>query len=220
MTDIDTTTDEVSDNVEEMGARLPIEYRRVEHLEVRYPERVIQLIAAPYDVRAFVQYKGRMVAEEFAPGAFDGIERRANRIKVNREHDVQRPIGRAVALWPTRKEGLVADLRIAHGPNGDEALDLAADGVLDASVGFAPFPGHEGWSANRSSRRITKAYLHHIALVADPAYETANVLEVRHEGEPAPARTGTPNLDQVRSWQLQDRLTASVAGHPSGRVIS
>jgi HK97 family phage prohead protease len=219
MTDI--VADEVNDNIEELGARLPVEFRRVQELDVRYPERVISLIAAPYDAVAFVSYKGRMIQESFAPGSFDGIERRANRIKVNREHVLDKPIGRALAFYPSRTEGLVADLRISHGPNGDEALDLAADGVLDASVGFAPFPGHEGWNASRSGRHITKAYLHHIALTSDPAYEGAHVLEVRRDAlEPSATRVGTPNLDQVRSWLLQDRLTAAAAGHPSAHVIS
>jgi HK97 family phage prohead protease len=220
MTDIDTT--EVDNSVEELGARLPVEYRHVGELEVRFAQRIIELVAIPYDRTAIVEYRGRMVTESVAPGSFDGVERRANRIKVNREHEIGRPIGRAVALHPSRTEGLVAELRMAQTPGGDEALALADDGVLDASVGFAPFPGHEQWSNNRSRRHITKAFLHHISLVADAAYEDARVLAVRSGGapDPAPVRQATPNLDQVRSWLLQDRLAHPVAGQSSGGMVS
>ena len=46
-----------------------------------------------------------------------------------------------------------------------------------------PMPGGEEWSEDRSLRRITKAWLHHLALTADPAYDGARVLEVRRADE-------------------------------------
>lgn len=181
--------------------RRPLEYRRAGALEVRHPERVIELVAVPYDEETLVPHRGRMVRETIAPGAFDGVERRANRVKVNRAHDVEDVLGRALALHPDRPEGLVAELRISRGPRGDDVLELAADGALDASIGFAPMPGGEQWNGDRSARRITRAYLGHIALTADPAYDGARVLAVRSSGPvvvpPAPARVPTPNLDRV-----------------------
>jgi HK97 family phage prohead protease len=192
----------------------PIEYRFAETRDVRFADRVIEIIAVPYDEEAAVEYRGKMVVETIAPGAFDGVERRANRVKVNRDHERERPVGRAVALHPGRAEGLVAELRIAQTPLGDETLELAADGVLDASVGFAPFPGHQQWSDNQRRRRITKAWLGHIAMVSEPAYDGARVLAVRSAELEVPAVVvPTPNLDQVLLWQMLDR-------HPSAHTVT
>jgi HK97 family phage prohead protease len=199
----------------------PTEYRSAEVQQVRCPERIIELCAVPYDRPAPVREKGRTFVEEIAPGAFNGVERRANRIKANRDHDTKLTIGRCVALHPSRAEGLIAELRIAGTDLGNETLLLAEEGLLDASIGFAPFPGSEVWTENRSRRRITKAWLDHIALVFDPAYEQANVLAVRAM-EAAPERvrsiSSTPNLDQVKLWQLQDRHGG--AGQAAASVVS
>ena len=71
--------------------------------------------------------------ESIAQGAFDGIERRANRVRVNRDHELQRTVGRAVTFHPSREDGLVAELKIAKTELGDETLQLADEGILDAS---------------------------------------------------------------------------------------
>jgi HK97 family phage prohead protease len=190
--------------------RPPVEWylRSVQSdMDVRYADRIITLVAVPYDEDAAVHSRGRWITESVAPGSFDGVEYRASRIRVNRDHDVLRSVGRAVTLYPSRVEGLVADLRIARTPLGDETLELAADGVLDASVGYAPMPGGESYTENRTRRRITKAFLGHIALTPEPAYEGANVLSVRHSVEDTARlieRVSTPNLDRI----LADRMDA------------
>jgi phage head maturation protease len=55
------------------------------------------------------------------------------------------------------------------------------------------------WSDNRTRRRIARAWLGHIALVPDPAYEDANVLDVRNESGDVAVLDGsaTPRLDEV-----------------------
>jgi HK97 family phage prohead protease len=204
MTDVDVPT------------RPLLEYRFAssELLDVRWKERLIDLIVIPYNDPAVVldRRSNRMVTEQIDPGAFDGVERRANRVKVNRAHDVESVIGRALALHPGDQRGLRAELRISRTVAGDEALELAADGALDASAGFAPMPGGEQWDRDRKSRRITRAYLGHIALTGDPAYDNAQVLAVR-TGAPPPATSApaTPNLDAIRLRRL-----AADAGMPLG----
>src|SRR5262245_11945641 len=122
---------------------------------IRFPKRSSELVVTPYVEQTLVPWKGRMVRESFAPGSFDGIERRANRVRVNRDHDVTRTVGRAVACHPSREVGLVADLKIARTDLGEETLALADEGLLDASAGFAPIPGGVKWEG-RSLRRLTK----------------------------------------------------------------
>ena len=123
---------------------------------VSFPERTIELVVMPYEEETLVEHKGKMIREIIARGAFEGIQRRTSRIKVNRDHDERRVVGRAVALHPSRDEGLVAELRISNTPLGDETLTLADDGVLDASAGYLPLPGGEKW-LTRSSFASSRA---------------------------------------------------------------
>lgn len=191
----------------ETAARSPLEFRAAQTVDVQPSKRIVTIVAAPYETETYVRTAdGRFVLESIARGAWDGVERRANRVKVNRDHDTSRTVGRAVALHPSRAEGLVAELRIAQTPLGDESLALAEDRVLDASVGFAPFPGFELWNRDRSARSIAKAFLGHIALVPDPAYETANVLDVRNSGGTTGlVVAGTPILDRLLAERLAER---------------
>lgn len=185
-----------------------IEYRVATLAEVSFPKRLIELIVTPWEQEAMVEYRGRMIREVFSRGAFDGIDRRANRVRVNRDHDSRRIIGRAVAFHPSRDEGLVAELRIAQTELGDETLALADEECLDASAEFAVMAGGEQWP-DRSSRRINKAWLGGIGLVPDPAFTDARVLAVRAAPDPA-LLPATPNADKaraIRAHVLYDSLS-------------
>ena len=184
-----------------------LEIRSAQMTGVRFADRIIELVVMPYETEALVRHEGRMIREIVSRGAFDGIERRANRIRVNRDHNVERTIGRAVTFHPDRDEGLIGEVRIARTPLGDETLELADEGVLDASAGFMGMPGGESWHERRTLRRWHKIWLAHIAMTPDPAYAGAHVLAVRSSSTPAdPPReiVATPNLDEVRSWRLRD----------------
>jgi HK97 family phage prohead protease len=178
---------------------LEIEYRSVTTLEVRHPERIIDVLAAPYNepARVFLPRQQRYVTERFAPGAFSGV---TGDVLVNRAHDAERPVGRVVKFHPTEERGLRTEIRIARTTEGDDILELANERLLAASVGFGVLPGGEQYTTDRSSRTITKAKLVHVALTGDPAYLGAQVLDVRHDGVLLDAgiqRTPTPNLDRV-----------------------
>jgi HK97 family phage prohead protease len=183
-----------------------LEYRAAKQIGVSFPNRTIELIAMPYEEETIVPYEGRMVREVFSKGAFDGIERRANRVTVNRDHDITRTVGRAVKFH-SGDAGLVAEVRIAKTLLGDETLELAGEEILDASVGFLPMADGEQWESNRSLRRLVKAWLGHIAMTPDPAYEGARVLSVRSDAAQgitaAPGGIVAPNLATVRAWELE-----------------
>jgi HK97 family phage prohead protease len=178
----------------------PLEIRSAQLADVSFPRRLIELVVMPYESETVVPHEGRLIREVCSRGAFDGIERRANRVRVNRDHQVTRTVGRAVAFHPSREVGLVAELRIAQTPLGDETLTLAEDGILDASAGFAIFPGGESWP-ERDLRRLSRVWLGHVAMTPDPAYADAQVLAVRSHDEPEPVASGTPRLDEVRAWR-------------------
>lgn len=180
-------------------------YRDAQVVGVSFPERTIEVVVIPYETEALVPHptERRMVRETIARGAFDGIQRRASRVRANRDHDEARTFGRAVAFHPSRDEGLVAELRVARTPLGDETLELAQDGCLDASAAFLPMPGGLHW-LTRAAYRVTKAWLGHIALVPDPAHQGTAVLAVRAaEALPAGPR---PRLDEWKAWRLQQRV--------------
>jgi HK97 family phage prohead protease len=191
--------------------RAEIETRSATVTDVRFPERVIEVVAVPYDEYAVVEYKGRLIEETFSRGAFGQIQNRASRFLVNLEHDLERVVGRVQALHPDRPDGMIAEIRVRRGPDGDQVLDDADDGMIGASVGFGCLPEHQRWET-RSRRRIVKAYLHHLGLTFTPAYHGAGVLAVRSAVPTPPSPTGTiaatvatPNLDKI----LYDRLVAS-----------
>ena len=185
---------------------LEIEYRRAGALEVRHPERMIDLIAVPYDEETRVPHRGRWIVETVAPGSFSGV---SGDVRVNRAHDPERPLGKVVRLHPNDPRGLRAEIRVSKTVSGDEVLELAADDLLGASVGFRPLAGGEEYTHDRSRRRITKAFLAHIALTGDPAYEGAKVLDVRKSSDELGHRTATPLLDSIL---LERRLAAFGGG--------
>lgn len=177
-----------------------IEHRSAQLGEVSFPKRTIELIVMPYERETNVAYHGRMITEVCSRGAFDGVQQRTSQIRVNLDHDRRRPVGRTIGLYPSREEGLVAEIRVSRIDEGERALVMADDGLLDASAGFAPLPNKpdaEVWET-RSYRRLNHLYLDHIALVPDPAYPDARVLAVRNaQLAEAAERALTPNLDRL-----------------------
>lgn len=196
MIETDTTADE-------RPPLAPVEFRSTSDFSVNWPQRTIELVAMPYDSDAVAVVRGRTIIESCAPGAYAGVERRANRVKVNRDHDLQRTVGRAVALHPSRTEGLVTELRIAKTELGDETLALADDQSLEASVGFAVMPGGERWLEGRNRRRLERLFLDHIGMVPEGAYEPVGAIAVRGAAvELHSEPVSTPNLDEIRLWMM------------------
>jgi phage head maturation protease len=173
----------------------PVEFRQSTVTGVNFAQRVIEVIAAPYNETALVEYRGELWSESFDRHAFDGIEKQPNRVRANRDHDTRRTIGKVVNFWPSRQEGLVAAVRVAKTDLGDETLALADEDCLGASVAFAAQRRDQVFDKVRRTRNIVKAFLDHLAFVPDPAYAGAGVLNVRSV-QPSP----TPNLDEVLAW--------------------
>jgi len=178
--------------------RGPVEIRSAPIASVDYPDRVVSLIAAPFDEWAVVESRGAVIEESIQRGAFGAIRNRARKFTVNLEHDPDRWVGTVLDLDPDDPRGLIAAVKIRRSADGDQTLNDAADGLLGASIGMAVAPNDQTLSNGR--RLIHKAFLDHIALTARPAYVGAEVLEVRHSPPAvvAPAVvSATPNLDRV-----------------------
>lgn len=205
-----------------------IEFRVAQLADVSFPNRTLELIVMPYETETTIAERGRLFTEIVSRGAFDGIESRNARVRVNRDHDVTRTVGRAVTFHPSRDEGLVAELRIANTDLGTETLSLADEGCLDASAGFGLLrkngrtgpvvPNAETWET-KDRRRLNHLYLAHIALTPDPAYETAQVLAVRSEAlseTPTGTPVATPNLDVLELERWRQELAVLDARYSCG----
>lgn len=195
---------------DEMPPRAPIEIRQAAAVQsVDFAKRLITVIAVPYEEPALVEYRGEVWSEIMERTAFMGIEKRPNRVRANRDHNKTRTFGKVVRFWPDAEPGLVAEVRAAQTPLGEETLILADEECLGASVGFGVPPACQQLDRSTMTRRIKTAYLDHLAFVESPAYEGAKVLSVRETPDlPAPSTPLiTPNLDDAMNDDLLRWMT-------------
>jgi HK97 family phage prohead protease len=187
--------------VSEAVPRPALEFRAATVSGVNFDQRIITLLAVPYDEEATIEYRGETWLETFLRGAFDGVEKSTRQVRANRDHDKGKTVGKALNFWPSREEGLVADIRIAPTVLGDETLTLADEDMLSPSVGFGVRGSDQ--ILERPYRKIKRAFLDHVSFVETPAYPGAKVLAVR-EGEDVLAadlpKLVTPRLDEVQAW--------------------
>lgn len=196
-----------------------IEYRAAQVVDVAFPRREVTLVVMPFEEETRIWEQGRSFIEICSRGAYDGIERRSTRVRVNRDHDPRLTCGRATA-FRSKAEGLIADVYLSKTATGDEALQLAADDCLGASAGFTllrdengkVYPDAEVWETG-TRRRLNRLYLSHIGMVSEPAYAGAVVQGVRQKGSQGPteaftASRGTPNLDQLELRRLEEAYAA------------
>jgi len=172
-----------------------IEFRKAHTGAVDFAQRTIEVRVLPYDEEVEVEFQGKMIRERVDPGAVKNINPQSRRITVNRDHDYGRTIGRVTEL---REEpsGAVGVTKISNTPLGDETLQLADDRVLGASVAMAV--SRSGMELRNGLRRIFRIdMLDHVALLPNPAYAGAEVLDVR-KASLAPD-VAMPNLEELLS---------------------
>lgn len=175
MTEIDTT-DDVETTAER--PRAPIELRSATTVDTNVKQRIVTVIVAPYEQPTSVMWNDEVWYEQFERSAWASLHKPA-RVRANRGHDRARTCGRAVKFFPDSQEGLVAEVRMAQTPLGDETLALAEDDCLSASAGFAARAEDQVIDRRSKSRKILSAFLDHIGFVENPAYPGARVLDVR-----------------------------------------
>lgn len=191
--------------------RSEVELRSANITGVDAKQRIIDLVAVPWEQEAEVFVRGEMWREMFVRGAFDGIEEHAGRVRVNREHRMGDTVGKVIR-FSNETDGLHASVKIANTERGDETLALAEEDMISASVGFRIKKPSDVQINNRTRvRRVVRAFLDHLAMVEAPAYAGAQVLGVRDPlglrkdvGE-AEKRPPTPALDEamndpILSW--------------------
>lgn len=131
-------------------------------------ERRIDAIAVPYNVFATVS-GGQEV--QFKPGSLP-VDGKAPRVFMY--HDSTKPVG-VVAERVDTDEAMLASMKISRTALGDEALVLAADGVMDVSVGVNPIE----FTEDKQGRiTVTKAEWMELSLVPIPAFAGATITDV------------------------------------------
>lgn len=188
-------------------------------------QRIVDLIAVPWNQEAEVFWQGELWREVFVRGAFAGIEVHAGRIRVNREHRIGDTIGKVVKLTDA-DEGQLAQVKIANTERGDETLALCEDDMISASVGFRiKKPSDVQINRRTHMRRVTRAFMDHLAMVEAPAYIGAQVLSVRAGQEglqvvEQKALPATPALDEFASDPILAWATERLANNPERGSIS
>lgn len=175
--------------------------------EVDTRQRLIDLLAVPWNEPGQVFWRGDIWTEIFHRGAFDGVEERAGRIRVNREHTKGATVGKIVALDPHNETGLAAQVKIVKGPEGDHILDLAEEDMTSASIGYrANKPSDVRLNKREKVRDVFGAFLDHLSFVEDPTWDSAKVLAVRDGPDGLAIAEGplpsTPALDALEQSEV------------------
>jgi phage head maturation protease len=123
----------------------PIEIRSATAVEVHRALRELDLVIAPAEVPATIYERSRSYTEVFSHGAFAGCETNPGRVKVNRDHQHERVIGKALRLNPWDEQGLTGTVKLSRVRDADEALALIDDDVLSVSAGFAIASNGDEW---------------------------------------------------------------------------
>jgi hypothetical protein len=135
---------------------------------------------------------------------------------VGRGHGKDRTVGKVVQFQPSRQEGLVSRVRIAPTLLGDETLALADEDMLSPSVGFIVRRSDQVLDRRAMRRRINRAFLDHLGMVEDAAFQGAKVLAVR-EGLPAQPAANEPLVTPELDVWLSDGVLSWAKTRTSGK---
>lgn len=139
--------------------------------QVDIPTRTIMGLAVPWGKVA----RSGFSKWRFSKGSLHWASDK--RIKLNLSHDHKEAVGVATRIQDG-SAGLYATFKIARGQDGDRALSLAEDGVLDGFSIEVDFDEDDGWIPDPSDekvRLVQSGRLAGVALTAFPAFDDARV---------------------------------------------
>jgi HK97 family phage prohead protease/HK97 family phage major capsid protein len=112
----------------------------------------------------------------FEAGSIDVTD--ISKIKLLSQHDMKKPVGRMTAA-EVRPDGIYATFKLSRSNAGTESLILAQEGLVSGlSVGaevIASKPSRDGHIV------VSSARLKEVSLVTEPAFKSAQVLEIAAE---------------------------------------
>jgi HK97 family phage prohead protease/HK97 family phage major capsid protein len=127
----------------------------------------------------------------FEAGSIDVSD--ISKIKLLSQHDMKKPVGRMTAA-EVRPDGIYATFKLSRSTGGNDALIQAQEGLVSGlSVGaevIASKPSRDGHIV------VSSARLKEVSLVTEPAFKSAQVLEIAAE-EVIPAEPTQPESEPV-----------------------
>lgn len=117
-----------------------------------------------------------------------------SKIRLLSQHDVKKPIGRMISAEVRQGDGIYATFKLSRSTAGNDALIQAQEGLVSGlSVGaevIASQPSRDGHIV------VTAAKLKEVSLVTEPAFKSAQVLEIAAE-EVLPAEETQPESEPI-----------------------
>ena len=127
------------------------------------------------------------------------------KIKLLSQHDMKKPVGRMISA-ETRADGIYATFKLSRSSGGNDALVMAQEGLVSGlSVGaevIASKPSRDGHIV------VTAAKLKEVSLVTEPAFKSAQVLEIAAEEVDTPAEPNTPTESEAVVENTPDTVAA------------
>ena len=100
------------------------------------------------------------------------------KIKLLSQHDMKKPVGRMIAS-EVREDGIYATFKLSRSQAGSDALIMASENLVSGlSIGaeiLASKPSRDGHTV------VTSAKLKEVSLVTEPAFKSAQILEIAAE---------------------------------------
>ena len=120
--------------------------------------------------------KTNLGAYVFAAGSIDIQD--VSKIKLLSQHDMKKPVGRMVSS-EEREDGIYATFKLSRSTGGNDALIMAQENLVTGlSIGaeiIASQPSRDGYTV------VTSAKLKEVSLVTEPAFKSAQILEIAAE---------------------------------------
>jgi HK97 family phage prohead protease len=117
-----------------------------------------------------------------------------SKIKLLSQHDMKKPIGRMTAA-ETRADGIYATFKLSRSTGGNDALVMAQEGLVTGlSVGaeiLASKPSRDGHTV------VSSARLKEVSLVTEPAFKSAQILQIAAEETPSAETQPTTESETV-----------------------
>jgi HK97 family phage prohead protease/HK97 family phage major capsid protein len=128
----------------------------------------------------------------FAEGSIDVTD--ISKIRLLSQHDSKKVIGKMLSAEVRPNDGIYAVFRLSRSTAGSDALVMAQEGLVNGlSIGaeiLASKPSRDGHTV------VTAAKLKEVSLVTEPAFKSAQVLEIAAE-EVIPAEPTQPESETV-----------------------
>jgi HK97 family phage prohead protease len=122
-------------------------------------------------------------AYTFAAGSIEIAD--AKKIKLFSMHDMKKPVGQMISAEVRDGVGIFATFKLSRSQAGADALIMAAEGLVSGlSIGaeiIASKPSRDGYTV------VTAAKITEVSLVTEPAFKSAQVLEIAAEEAKAEA---------------------------------